>query len=66
MKKQGKTTFSWQDGYGSFSVSSSLVPVIKEYILNQSEHHKRNSFKDEFRKFLKEFNVEYDERYVWD
>lgn len=66
MKKQGVTNFSWQDGYGSFSVSSSLVPVVKKYILNQSEHHKRNSFKDEFREFLKDYNVEYDERYVWD
>jgi putative transposase len=66
MKKQDIVNFSWQDGYGSFSVSSSKISVVEKYILNQPEHHKNISFKDEFRKFLQENNIEYDERYVWD
>lgn len=66
MKKQGIEKFSWQDGYGSFSVSSSKVSVVENYILNQPKHHKTISFKDEFRKFLDEYQIEFDERYVWD
>jgi REP element-mobilizing transposase RayT len=66
MKKQGVINFSWQDGYGSFSVSSSKIEVVEKYINNQSEHHKNISYKDELRKFLEEYNIEYDERYVWD
>ena len=66
MKKQGIEKFSWQDGYGSFSVSSSKVSVVENYILNQPEHHRNISFKDELRKFLNEYKIEFDERYVWD
>ena len=66
IKKQGVVNFSWQDGYGSFSVSSSKVRIVEQYILNQPEHHKKTSFKDELRIFLKEYNIEYDERYIWD
>ncbi len=66
LKKQGITNFSWQDGYGSFSVSPFHVPVIEKYILNQEEHHKEKSFKNEFRSFIKEYEIEYDEKYVWD
>ncbi len=56
----------WQAGYGAFSVSASRLDAVKRYILNQEEHHRRVSFQDEFRKFLKEYKVDYDERYVWD
>jgi REP element-mobilizing transposase RayT len=66
IKTQGITNFSWQDGYGAFSVSSSNLGIIKNYIINQSEHHKKDSFQDELRKFFEEYKVEYDERYVWD
>ena len=66
IKKQGVVNFSWQDGHGSFSVSSSKVRIVEQYILNQPEHHKKTSFKDELRIFLKEYNIEYDERYIWD
>ncbi len=66
MKKNGVGNFSWQDGYGSFSVSSSKVLIVKNYILNQPEHHKKVGFKEEFIKFLKEYEIEFDERYVWD
>ena len=59
-------TFYWQNGYGGFSIHESLVDTVKTYILNQEKHHKKSSFKDEYRTFLKEYDIEYDERYVWD
>lgn len=58
--------FYWQGGYGAFSVSQSAVEEVREYIRNQREHHKRLSFQDEFRAFLKRYEIEFDERYVWD
>jgi len=58
--------FFWQAGYGIFSVSQSSVEEVRAYICNQREHHQRVSFQDEFRAFLKRYEVEYDERYVWD
>ena len=58
--------FVWQNGYGAFSVSQSKIEVVKNYIFNQEEHHRKITFQDEFRKFLKEYQVEYDEQYVWD
>ncbi|MSU76868.1 MAG: transposase [Gemmataceae bacterium] len=58
--------FQWQSGYGAFSISPGHVEVIRGYIGNQEEHHKRISFKDEFRKLLTKYGVEWDERYVWD
>ena len=58
--------FYWQEGYGAFSVSQSHVERVEKYILNQEDHHRRKTFQDEFRAFLKKYEVEYDERYVWD
>jgi REP element-mobilizing transposase RayT len=58
--------FRWQAGYGAFSVSQSNLKSVIEYIENQEEHHKRVTFQDEYRAFLRAYNVEYDERYVWD
>lgn len=58
--------FHWQGGYGAFSVSQSAVEEVRDYIRNQQEHHKRVPFQDEFRQFLKRYEVEFDERYVWD
>ena len=68
MKLQSPTlkNFYWQDGYGAFSVNPYQVDIVLNYILNQKEHHKKRTFKDEYRKFLKKYKVEYDERYVWD
>ena len=66
IKTKGINNFAWQDGYGIFSVSSSKVEVVENYILNQFEHHKKLSFKDELRKFFMEYGIEFDERYVWD
>ena len=58
--------FHWQSGYGAFSVSQSKVPDVREYIRNQSEHHRRRGFQEEFRALLQRHEIEYDERYVWD
>lgn len=58
--------FFWQGGYGAFSVSQSTVEGVREYIRNQREHHKWVSFQDEFRTLLKRYEIEFDERYVWD
>ncbi len=55
----------WQQGYGAFSVSASVVPTVVEYIRNQKEHHKRMSFDAEFLELLKKHSVEYDPRYVF-
>jgi putative transposase len=65
-KGQGYENFYWQDGYGAFSVSPSGVDKVIDYIANQHEHHRKISFQDEFREFLLEYEIEYDERYVWD
>jgi putative transposase len=58
--------FHWQSGYGVFSVSESMVPIVKKYIDNQMEHHKRMTFQDEYRTFLQKYKVDFNERYVWD
>ncbi len=58
--------FQWQDGYGAFSVGYTQLDGVKKYIANQKTHHAKVSFEDEFRYFLKKYNVTYDERYVWD
>lgn len=66
LKQKGLKDFDWQDGYAIFSVSASKVEVVKQYILNQPLHHKKEFFKDEMKQFFKEYDIEYDERYVWD
>jgi REP element-mobilizing transposase RayT len=57
--------FSWQEGYGAFSVSPSQVSVVKKYIENQEEHHRKRSFEEEFVALLKSCGMEYDERFVF-
>ncbi len=58
--------FYWQNGYGAFSIGQSGIDGLKEYLANQKEHHRQKSFQDEFREFLDKYQLEYDERYVWD
>ncbi|MBS1787430.1 MAG: IS200/IS605 family transposase [Acidobacteria bacterium] len=58
--------FSWQRGYGCFSVSPADLDALRVYIDNQESHHQARTFQDEFRMFLKKYGVEYDEAYVWD
>jgi putative transposase len=57
--------FSWQEGYGAFSVSPSQVEVVKGYIQNQEEHHRKRDFEQEFVTLLRNCGIEYDERYVF-
>ena len=57
--------FAWQGGYAAFSVSQSVVDKTVEYVSNQHEHHKKQSFRDEYLAFLKLYNEDYDERYVF-
>ncbi|MFC2111338.1 IS200/IS605 family transposase [Bacteroidota bacterium] len=66
VKTKGILNFAWQRGYGVFSVSSSKVNVVENYIKIQPQHHKKKLFKDELREFFNEYNIEFDERYVWD
>ena len=68
IKTQGSDyqDFYWQNGYGVFSVNPSEIDIVLRYIEGQREHHKKVSFQDEYRAFLKKYKVEYDERYVWD
>jgi REP element-mobilizing transposase RayT len=58
--------FAWQAGYGAFAVSVSVVEQVKTYIANQEKHHRRQTFQDELRAFLKAHGLEWEERYLWD
>ncbi len=62
----GVPGFSWQAGYGAFSIGESQADRVIRYIHTQEEHHRRVTFQDEFRRFLQRYKVAYDERYVWD
>jgi len=57
--------FNWQEGYGAFSYSRSNIDNVIKYINNQEEHHKKSSFKDEYLKLLKKFEIDYDEQYLF-
>jgi len=61
-----KFKFSWQEGYGAFSYGQSQISTVYNYILNQERHHKKLSFKEEYTDFLKKFNVEFDEQYLFE
>ena len=65
-KGQAYSNFYWQDGYGIFSINPTETDKVIDYIQLQQEHHKHKSFQDEFIAFLKKYQVEYDERYIWD
>jgi REP element-mobilizing transposase RayT len=68
IKSKGATfaAFQWQGGYGAFSIGGSGVEELRRYIADQKEHHRHRTFQEEFRAFLAKYQVEYDERYVWD
>jgi REP element-mobilizing transposase RayT len=59
-----KKKFEWQGGYGAFSYKQSYLPTLINYIKNQESHHKKERFIDEYKKLLKLFEVEFDERYI--
>ena len=58
--------FNWQEGFGAFSYSKNSIDNVVKYILNQEERHKKKKFKEEYLDFLKKFDIEYDEKYVFD
>lgn len=58
--------FNWQKGFGAFSYGHSQIDDVYQYIQNQEEHHKTQTFKDEYLYFLQKFKIEYDEQYVFD
>jgi REP element-mobilizing transposase RayT len=57
--------FAWQDGYGAFTVSKSNLPQVVRYIERQREHHRKQTFQEEYLEFLQQHGIEYDERYLW-
>jgi putative transposase len=57
--------FAWQDGYGAFSYSKSHVQDVVRYIQNQEAHHKKEKFLDEYKKLLRAFEIEFDEKYIF-
>ena len=57
--------FSWQNGYGAFTVSASQVESVRRYIANQEQHHSKNSFEDEFVGLLRKNEIEFDVKYLW-
>lgn len=64
--KFSKKHFNWQEGFGAFSYSHSQIDAVYKYVMNQKEHHKKQTFKEEYVEFLKKFEVEYDEKYLFD
>lgn len=68
IKKRGHefTGFSWQAGYGAFAVSESNVEAVRHYIARQQEHHRKQSFQEEYMAFLVKDNIDFDERFLWE
>ena len=64
-KRWVRGKFNWQEGFGAFSYGNSQMDVVVKYIRNQEQHHARKTFKEEYLEMLKKFNVEYDERYLF-
>lgn len=58
--------FSWQDGYGAFTYSKSQIDTVVKYILNQPEHHRKQTFREEYLSLLEKFDVDYDPRYLFE
>ncbi len=65
-KKWIKGKFAWQQGYGAFSYSHSQIDIVYNYILNQESHHKKKTFREEYLELLKKFELEYDEKYLFE
>lgn len=61
-----KGKFSWQEGYGAFSYSHSQIENVYSYILNQEKHHKKKTFREEYFEFLKKYEINYNEKYLFD
>lgn len=65
-KKWLNNKFNWQEGFGAFTYGQSQLPVIINYIKNQEDHHKRKTFREEYIDFLKKFEVDYNEKYLFE
>ena len=65
-KKFVESKFSWQEGYGAFSYAHSQIEQVYNYILNQEKHHQKQTFKDEYLEFLEKFQIEYNEKYLFE
>ena len=61
-----KGEFAWQEGFGAFSYSQSHKDNVYQYILNQEEHHRESTFREEYLEFLERFEIEYDEKYLFE
>jgi putative transposase len=61
-----KGKFEWQEGYGAFSYSKSAIDQVAKYVMNQKEHHKKRSFREEYVDFLRKYELPFDERYLFD
>lgn len=61
-----KGKFNWQIGFGAFSYSNSQIDSVVKYILNQEQHHKRKTFRDEYLELLEKFGIEYDQKYLFE
>ncbi len=66
MKTQGVVEFAWQHGYGAFTLGRSDLDALRRYIGTQEQHHRKADFKDELRTLLERYQVNYDEKYLWD
>jgi len=58
--------FSWQEGYGAFSYAHSQIDNVYKYIMNQEEHHRKKTFREEYLNFLKKFEIEHEERFLFE
>jgi len=65
-KKLSLKRFSWQEGYGAFSYSHSQIENVYNYILNQEKHHKKKTFREEYLDFLRKFEIDFNEKYLFD
>ena len=65
-KHWGSNTFHWQEGYGVFSYGHSQINRVCKYVLNQEEHHRKKTFKEEYHEFLQKFAVPYEERFLFE
>ena len=61
-----KGKFNWQEGFGAFSYSRSQIDTVVKYILNQEEHHRKKTFREEYLELLNEFEIEFNEKYLFE
>jgi len=64
-KKFTKYKFNWQEGYGAFSYSYSQIDAVVKYVMNQKQHHKKQTFREEYMDFLNKFEIEFKHEYLF-